>query len=195
LNNPNKLHGLVLSGGESRRMGKDKGLILTETTTWVNRAGTLLQTVGLPVSILIREAQRPAYTTEVYPGFELLSDLDLPVGGPLKGMLSFHALYPQNDVLVLPCDMPGLTTEWLRKLIDFYSEVTDAGAWVFEAGEHVQPFPGIYSADLLATVSEKMNLGNLPRHGLVHLLGSAKTASRVATEESIFRNFNSPSDL
>ncbi len=155
-------------------MGRDKGLIQTETTTWVNRAGTLLQRVDLPVSILIREAQRPAYTAEISSDFELLSDLDLSVGGPLKGLLSFHARYPQADVLVLPCDMPNLTADLLRELIDFYAEVPHAEAWVFEVGEHVQPFPGIYSARLLAVVSEKLSSGNLPRHGLVQFAGFRK---------------------
>lgn len=195
MNNQNKLHGLVLSGGESRRMGRDKGLISTETTTWANRAGTLLRSVDLPVSVLIREAQRPAYTTQILSDFELLSDLDLPVGGPLKGLLSFHVRYPQADVLVLPCDMQNLTTGLLRELIDFYGEVPDAEAWVFEVGERVQPFPGIYSAGWLGAVSEKMQSENLPRHGLVHLLDSAKTASRVGKDESAFRNFNSPVDF
>ena len=145
--------------------------------------------------VVVREAQRPAYTPEIMPGFELLSDLDLPVGGPLKGLLSFHARYPQADVLALPCDMPNLSADLLRKLIDLYAEVPEAEAWVFEVGERLQPFPGIYSDRLLAAVSEKVGSLNLPRHGLIHLLTSSKTASRVVMEESAFRNFNAPSDL
>ena len=176
-------------------MGRDKGLISTETTTWVNRAGTLLQRVDLPVSILIREAQRAAYTTQILPDFELLSDLDLPVGGPLKGLLSFHVRYPRQDALVLPCDMPNLTADLLRELIDFYAKVPQAEAWVFEVGSRVQPFPGIYSARLLVEVSEKVSRGDFPRHGLVNLLGVAKTASRIVADESAFRNFNSPADF
>lgn len=176
-------------------MGRDKGLILNETTTWVNQAGTLLRSVDLPVSILIREVQRPAYTTQILPDFELLSDLDLPVGGPLKGLLSFQARYPHADVLALPCDMPYLTADLLKKLIDFHAEVPDAEAWVFEVAEHWQPFPGIYSDRLLAEVLEKANSGNLPRHGLVNLLGSAKTVARGIDDEAAFRNLNSPSDF
>lgn len=176
-------------------MGQDKGLISSDSVLWVNKAGLLLQTVALPVGVLIREAQRPAYTPEITPGFELLSDLDLPVGGPLKGLLSFHERYPQADVLALPCDMPNLSADLLRKLIDLYAEVPEAEAWVFEVGERLQPFPGIYSARLLAAVSEKVGSLNLHRHGLIHLLTSSKTASRVDEEESAFRNFNAPSDL
>ncbi len=174
-------------------MGHDKGLITNDSVLWVNRAGTLLRNVNLPVTVLIREAQRSTYITQILPDFELLSDMDLPVGGPLKGLLSFHARYPQADVLVLPCDMPNLSADLLRKLIDFYVEVPDAEAWVFEVGNRLQPFPGLYSARLLAAISEKVSSEKLPRHGLVHLLGSAKMVSSVVDDESAFRNFNAPS--
>ncbi len=194
MRNHDNLRGLVLSGGESRRMGNDKGLMTSDSVPWVNRAGLLLQSVGVPVSVLIREAQRPAYTAEILPDFELLSDLDLPVGGPLKGLLSFQVRYPQADVLVLPCDMPNLSVDLLRDLIDFYAKVPDAEAWGFEVGDRVQPFPRIYSARLLADTSEKMYTNSLSRHGLVHLLSSAKTVGRVADDESAFRNLNSPAD-
>lgn len=176
-------------------MGRDKGLIASDSVLWVNRAGLLVREVGVPVTVLIREAQRPAYITQISPDFELLSDLDLPVGGPLKGLLSFHARYPQADVLVLPCDMPNLTADMLRELIDFYTKAPDAEAWVFEVGERLQPFPGIYSNRLLVEVSGLVNSGNLPRHGLVNLLGSAKTMAKILNDEAAFRNFNSPSDF
>ncbi|MPR35551.1 molybdenum cofactor guanylyltransferase [Salmonirosea aquatica] len=195
MTNPDILHGLVLSGGESRRMGRDKGLIPVESTLWVNRAGTLLQEVDLPVSILIREVQRKVYTAEILPDFELLSDLDLPVGGPLKGLLSFHLRYPQADVLVLPCDMPNLTVGLLRKLMVLRAKVPEAEAWVFMVQDCLQPFPGIFSARLLAAVSQKMYDGYLTRHGLVQVLASAKTASEVVEDEFAFRNLNSPADL
>jgi molybdenum cofactor guanylyltransferase len=195
MGNYGNLRGLVLSGGESRRMGRDKGLIASDSVPWVNRAGTLLQKVGLSVSVLIREAQREAYTAEIPSDFELLPDLDLPVGGPLKGLLSFHVRYPQADVLVLPCDMPNLTADVLRQLIEFYSEVPAAEAWVFEVGERLQPFPGLYSARLLADTVDEVGSGSLSRHGLVHLLSSVRTVSRVADDESAFRNFNSPADF
>lgn len=188
-NCPN-LCGLVLSGGESRRMGRDKGLISQDSLLWVNRAGLLLRSVGLSVSMMIREAQRVEYVAAVFPEFELLNDLDLPVGGPLKGLLSFHRLYPENDVLVLPCDMPNLTTALLAELIEIYIEKPDSEAWIFENQEVLQPFPGIYSSRLLNSVYEKVQRGELARHGLTSLLSSAKSARKLVDEIFAFQNRN-----
>lgn len=188
----NQLRGLVLSGGESRRMGRDKGLISQNSLLWVNRAGMLLQSVDLPVSIMIREPQRCEYTAAILPDFELLNDLDLPVGGPLKGLLSFYFLYPQNDVLVLPCDMPNLTSALLTELIEIYAEKPEFEAWVFENQEVLQPFPGIYSSRLLSSVFEKAKSNKLTRHGLSHLLNTAKTARKGIEDEFALQNLNSP---
>ena len=144
---------------------------------------------------MIREAQRVTYVGEILPELELLSDLDLPVGGPLKGLLSFHQLYPQNDVLVLPCDMINLTAKVLQALINFYFKNPDYEAWVFENEKVLQPFPGIYSYRLLASVLEKVENGTLPQHGLTLLLNSAKTALLAIEDETVFQNFNSPADF
>lgn len=189
------LRGLVVSGGASRRMGRDKGLIVSGSMAWVNRAGMLLQGLNLPVSVMVREAQRAEYAAAVLPDFELLSDVDLAVGGPLKGLLSFHQFYPQNDVLALPCDMPYLTVGLLTELMEFYLKKPDYEAWVFENQGILQPFAGIYSARLLRSVFEKVRRGELARHGLKHLLDSAKTASQVVDDEPSFQNRNNPFDF
>ncbi|WP_373515255.1 molybdenum cofactor guanylyltransferase [Persicitalea sp.] len=190
-----KLYGLVLSGGESRRMGRDKGLISTDSIAWVNRAGKLLQYVDMPVAVMIREEQKSTYSAEVFSEFELIADHALPVGGPLKGLLSFHRLYPQSDVLVLPCDMPNMSADVLKELIDFYLKNPDYEAWVFENQKVLQPFPGIFSAQLLAAVLVKIENGCLSGHGLTRLLNSSNTAHLVLTDESSFQNFNTPHDF
>lgn len=196
MKNHKNLRGLVLSGGESRRMGQDKGLIAQDLVAWVNLAGKLLQRVDLPVSIMIREAQQAEYAAKVSPDFELLTDLELSVGGPLKGLLSFHRYYPLQNVLVLPADMPDLTTEVVQGLIEFRELTSDADAWVFEQEMSMQPFPGIYTSRLLAAVLEKVARQELTRFGLLSLLNSAKTARKVFEGPStIFKNYNYPQDL
>lgn len=192
----NNLYGLVLSGGESRRMGQDKGLIKQDSLTWINRAGMLLQSVGLLVSIMVREAQRADYATEILPDFELLTDLDLPVGGPLKGLLSFHRYYPDSNVLVLPADMPDLTIEVVHELREFHELKPDADAWVYAQENCLQPFPGIYASWLLAAILEKVARQELTRFGLLSLLEAAKTARKVFEGPStILKNYNHPQDL
>lgn len=191
------LRGLVLSGGESRRMGQDKGLMTRESVAWVNRAGTWLQRLGVPIGVMIREAQKAAYEEEVFPEFELITDHDLAVHGPLRGLLSFHRTYPDSDVLVLPCDMPALSAELLSGLVAFYQATPGKDAWVYEDRERVQPFPGIYASAHLVQIWQQLESGALPRASLMYVLSSGATARKpIADEEGVlFHNANSPDDL
>ncbi len=194
--NTANLNGLVLSGGESRRMGQDKGLISSDSVAWVNQVGAILQSQNLPVSVMIREAQRAVYESKILPGFELLTDLDLPAGGPLKGLLSFHRYYPLLDVLALPADMPDLTPEVVRELCEFYESKPGADAWVYKVGGFVQPFPGIYSYRLLASTLARLHEQEIKQFGLLNLLESVDTAIKEFEGSSaIFKNYNRPQDL
>ncbi|GAB3168109.1 molybdenum cofactor guanylyltransferase [Telluribacter humicola] len=191
------LHGLVLSGGESRRMGQDKGLLITDQKPWVVRAARLLESLYLPVTVVVREAQLESYSELIQPPFELITDADLPVGGPLKGMLSAHQHHPDRDWLVLPCDMPDMTAGILSNLIDFYKANPDCTAWAFRDEARWQPLPGIYSAQLLAHLLEKLQEGELKHSGLKQILEEGYTGEMPVMEDfqSAFQNYNSPSDL
>ncbi len=191
------LRGLVLSGGESRRMGRDKGLMKSDSVVWVNRAGTWLQSLGLPVAVMIREIQKADYQAEVLPEFELITDLDLAVQGPLRGLLSFHCAYPHSDVLVLPCDMPALSVDLLSGLMTLYQTRPEQDAWVYEDKERVQPFPGIYAANYLAHIWQQLQGGTLPSASLMYALNSGRTVRLPVTDqESLsFYNANRPEDI
>jgi molybdenum cofactor guanylyltransferase len=192
------LHGLVLSGGESRRMGQDKGLIRSGEGTWANRAARLLAAAGLPVSVGVRPAQLEAYAQVLDPAFDLLPDADLPLGGPLRGLLSAHLQQPEADWLVLPCDLPDMTSEVLFNLISFYKTTPAATAWVYQeaASQRLQPLPGIYSARLLAQVLELVQRQELGRFSLKYLLEPEPTGTLPLPDHLLpaFRNCNAPSD-
>lgn len=192
------LRGLVLSGGESRRMGQDKGLLESDSVAWMNRAGLWLQEVGLPVSVMIRDAQREAYTATILPEFELLSDLELDVHGPLRGLLSFHRVYPQSDVLVLPCDMPNISAEILSGFLLAYKSLPQYDIWAVEVAERLQPFPGIYAASHLARIWQQLEKSTLPKSSLMYVLESGKVA-RIGASEAFgaiyFLNVNRPEDV
>ncbi|GAB2767767.1 hypothetical protein GCM10027275_07770 [Rhabdobacter roseus] len=189
-----QLRGLVLSGGESRRMGRDKGLIPTTEGTWAQRAGTLLGTLGLSVAVVVREAQRAAYAEVLDPAFELLLDADLPLGGPLKGILSAHQKYPTHDWLVLPCDLPDMTAAVLRQLVLFYEQNPTATAWAYREPEGWQPLPGIYSARRLRYLTRVLGRGQLRRASLQQVLERGHSAALVLPSalKGTFRNYNYP---
>ncbi len=107
---PAALSGVVLAGGQSRRMGRDKASIAFEGTTLLERSIRLL----LPfVSSLIVAADRlDRYTL---PNVPIVAD-PLPDCGPLGGILAALEASSAKEVFVLACDLPLVTPALVRTL-------------------------------------------------------------------------------
>ena len=106
------LIGLVLAGGQSRRMGQDKALMRYQGRTLIDNAALLLQSANCDKVLISRNA----------PGF--LND-KIEDAGPLSGVHAVLDALSQSDnhngnpceLLVLPVDMPQMTPELLRILV------------------------------------------------------------------------------
>ena len=106
------LIGLVLAGGQSRRMGQDKALMRYQGRTLIDNASLLLQSASCDKVLISRNA----------PGF--LND-KIEDAGPLSGVHAVLDALSQFDnhngnpceLLVLPVDMPQMTPELLRILV------------------------------------------------------------------------------
>jgi molybdopterin-guanine dinucleotide biosynthesis protein A len=111
------IYGLVLVGGESRRMGRDKALLSYDgQTTQLERTATLLQSVCVKTFISQRATQRFA-TPE---GTGSILDSIEGIDGPLCGILSAMEAHPEAHWLVLACDLPYLRPATLQKLIRIF---------------------------------------------------------------------------
>lgn len=102
------MKGVILCGGQSSRMGTDKGMLPYNSITWAQLAADKLAALQLPVVISVNEQQYCFYKSRL-PQFNIIQDNNfLQIGEPLKGILSVHLQYPSDDLLVLACDMPAM---------------------------------------------------------------------------------------
>lgn len=122
------LKGLVLAGGESRRMGQDKGNIKYHSIPQREYVASLLQKFTSDVYISVHP-QRQIEST-----FPLLGDTFLDLG-PMSGVLSAFRHDPDCAWIVAACDMALLDEEIIRELVEsrepsmtatcFYDPLTD----------------------------------------------------------------------
>lgn len=100
------LIGVVLAGGMSRRMGSDKALLRFQGSTLLQHQVGLLQPLCAQVLV-----------SGDYAGFASVPD-SVERCGPLGGIYSLAQRNPSAALLVIPVDMPQLTENYLRALID-----------------------------------------------------------------------------
>jgi molybdopterin-guanine dinucleotide biosynthesis protein A len=103
--------GFVLAGGESSRMGVDKGLLEIGGVPMIVRAARMVESVvGSPAVVV--------GTPEKYRGLGLqaIAD-DWPGCGPLGGIATALRASSAEWNLIVACDLPYLTREWLEYLL------------------------------------------------------------------------------
>lgn len=116
-------NGVVLAGGRSSRMGRDKALLQIDDVPLIERQMTLLRRAG--VDDVRVSGHRPDYA-----GIEdHVAD-----AGPLGGLAGVAAAMDDADLLVLPVDMPRISVGLLQRLRD-----ADAEARCVRFGQRVLP--------------------------------------------------------
>ena len=163
--------GVVLAGGRSRRMGRDKALLEYGASTLLqHQAATLAQVC------------RRVVVSGEYAGYDCVRDIR-PGLGPLSGMHAAARRFTTNALLFLPVDMPAMTVQHLQELL------ADGGPCHVEG----QPMPCLFpDATVLAAAIEDMWHGEAAGNA-VHALHLAMASRALEfSEEAAFENINSP---
>ncbi len=189
--------GIVLCGGQSTRMGSDKGLLPTDDSTWAKAAINKLAALQIPVSLSVNERQYYIYAA-AFSETAIIPDNDsLVLHGPLLGVLSAHLQHPLQNLFVLACDMPLMETSVLRDLYNHYLQTNAYNAFVFTNDEEPEPLCGIYCARGLAIILDMYKTDALTRHSMKFMLENLNTRYIAITKEQKkhFKNFNAHADL
>jgi len=107
------VYGLVLAGGSSTRMRRDKASLLYRGKTQLDRAFELAARHCAEVFVSVRAAQVTDPSRAAHP---LLVD-SVPGEGPIVGIRSGLAAFPRVAWLVMACDLPFLSDAALDYLL------------------------------------------------------------------------------
>lgn len=141
------LRACLLSGGESRRMGRDKALLPhPEGGSWLERTLRLLTRLELPITLLSRHPRHLQLARALAQGgavglnparLETISEPP-PWDGPLRALHRLMELHADQRLLLCPVDMPSLTVEALRLLLS-HAEAEPCRIHLAQGGERLQP--------------------------------------------------------
>lgn len=183
------LCGIFVGGAAKRMGGYPKGLLPAGPSDQpiVLRLAELAKSLGLPVVFV---GQHAAYQDL---GLPLLADRP-PGVGPLGGLAALLHAADGADVVALACDMPFVTTDFVKKLID--ADLADADAIVAQTAPtaKLESFLARYRPSVLPVIEQKLAEGERSLQRILHGLRT-RTLLIPPDEQAVCRDWDKMDDL
>ncbi|MBJ7899541.1 MAG: cyclic pyranopterin monophosphate synthase MoaC [Cyanobacteria bacterium RI_101] len=181
------LYGLVLTGGQSRRMGQDKALMDYRGRPHAQYLYDLLSQYCEKVFISARPRQWQGTVLESLP---TLPDREENLG-PLGGLLTALSAYPQANWLVLACDLAAVDDEIIENLLNQVRPGAVATCYQNPEGGFPEALCAVYTPQALTLFQRGRQAGILCP---VKLLQLADCHLIPAPHPGAIANANTPED-
>ena len=150
------LLGLVMCGGESRRMGEDKAVIeVREGVTQLAYVAGLLEKFCKKVAVSTGPSERSE--RELPEGLVGIADAEA-VAGPMAGVIAGLKAAEPWGLLVVAVDMPFLEASHLLQLVNRRDPEKLATAFIAEDG-YADPMCAIYETRALGDMERLARVG------------------------------------
>ena len=181
---------VLLAGGQSRRMGRDKAFLeIDGVPLWSRQIGTLAAL--RPRTIFIAGPRHPAW---INAGCEIVTDAQ-ENAGPLAALVASLRRCATPLLLALAVDLPEMPVDYLRGLIRSSTETTGV---VPKSSAGFEPLAAVYPIAALPLAENRLRTGDFALQDFV----AACVAEDLLIgknirpgDERFFLNLNTLSDL
>jgi molybdopterin-guanine dinucleotide biosynthesis protein A len=184
------MNALILAGGENKRLPMMKGFLEIDGKRIIESNIDLLERIFDKVIISTNNPEHYFYL-----GRPMVGDT-MSERGPMTGILSALNLPEISEIFVTACDMPFISGELIRSIVDQRDTRWDAVIPVFE--KKPQPLLGIYSKPIAQNMEDSIKSGKRSLReflqGIHVLYISEKDIRRIDREGKSFININTPED-
>lgn len=179
---------IIVAGGKSRRMGADKRMLLFGRQKLLTIAVEKAKVISDEVILVLGEP------IEIDCQVKIVFD-KLKGHGPLIGLYSGLLETRKKKALLLPCDMPLVTVELLRTLIN---QAEGYDITILKHRSIVEPLCSVYSKNVIPVIEEQFQERTL---SLLSLLKNPKLRIKIVKVENkfngndtdlLFFNINTP---
>ncbi len=186
---------VILAGGQSSRMGRDKALIDIQGQPLLQRTCTIALTCANPVYVLAPWIER--YQSILPSGCQGIQEVPLPgesePHGPLVAFAQALTQVRSEWVLLLACDLPNLTTEVIQEWSHFLATTPeDAIALLPRQAKGWEPLCGFYRRCYLPLLDNFIEQGG---RSFQMWLSHYPVQELPITNPQILFNCNTPIDL
>ena len=185
--------GIVLAGGQSRRMGADKALLPFATVSMIRRVIDSVRSVTGRV-IIVADCADHFGSDDMPESVEVAADR-YPGTGPLGGLVTGLILAGPGHHIVVACDMPNLRRELLSMLLE---RISGYDATVPEVAGRLEPLCAAYDSCCVDRLKIELAAGRLGLQkavsGLRVVLIPESELRSVDPDLVSFTNVNTPEE-
>ncbi|MBD2295793.1 molybdenum cofactor guanylyltransferase [Anabaena sphaerica FACHB-251] len=182
---------IVLAGGKSSRMGKDKALIPIQGIPLLEKVCNVAKSCTDTIYIVTLWPDR--YQNLQLPGCEFIQENLSNTQGPLVGFTQGLEKVKTEWVLLLACDLPNLRVEVLQDWVNRLDNVeTENIACLVKNTQGWEPLCGFYRSHCLPLLLDFLNQGG---RSFQEWLKLYPVAHLPLSEPDMLFNCNTPEDL
>ena len=187
-----KFSAVILAGGKSSRMGRDKAFMEIHGETLLARQIHLVRGAGVG-EVFVSGRANVDYSSL---GLRVLQDR-LQEAGPLSGIERGLAATSSSLLLVLAVDMPGMTGEFLKRL---FAQCNDGIGIIPRVSGEIEPLAAVYPKAALELIAKLLSAPGKSARASAFAkdcvsCGLARFVDLTESEAKFFENWNSPRDL
>ncbi|MEB3181400.1 MAG: molybdenum cofactor guanylyltransferase [Nostocaceae cyanobacterium] len=192
----NDLTAIVLAGGRSSRMGRDKALIPINGVPLLQLVCHVAQ--GCADTVYVVTPWKERYQGIVPTGCQFIQEIPLSAipnysPGPLVGFAQGLTQVQTEWVLLLACDLPRLRLEVLHSWVAELDRADgESIASLTRTAKGWDPLCGFYRRNCLSSLQEYINLGGRSFQGWLNMYPVKEFT--LKDKEMLF-NCNTPEDL
>lgn len=174
---------ILLAGGQSRRMKRNKALLPLPGGTLIERILGQVEDHFDEVLISVSESQPFLFLDR-----RLVVD-PVPGQGPMRGLLSALKVARNKRCFAVACDIPNINLNFIKRMILAGAEF-DAVVPVSSGGRR-EPLFAVYSHAVLPLIEDLLNSGT---RSLLPLLDLCRTKYIRMADSAWFKNLNTVKD-
>ena len=195
---------IILCGGQSRRMGRDKGSLIIKDKPMIKYILSTLNNEMDEVIIVLNDAER----IDKYGEFIDSQDYNYEMKfvedkiknkGPISGRLAGLENISTDYAIVFPCDNPFVTKNTIQTL---FSEITEDIQAVVPYHDDKnklktsEPLHSIYNKNIIPIIKDLISKDSLHIKGVIEKIDTKFVLiDNKKIEKKEFRNLNRPEDV
>ncbi len=189
LENINAISAAIIAGGKSARFGASKVTAVYQNKRLIDWAAGLAEGIAGNI-VIVSGPEEIKYFDHIRSVRDKVTDR-----GPIGGIYTALACFPDKWIAVLPCDMPRLSVKVYQFMMKFRS---DDQPVVAKSAKGIEPLVSIWPGNVLSTVEQSIREGNYSLHKLLSRLNAVQVDIPVnmpGYKPEYFYNVNTQEDL